>query len=203
MAYQLCSIVLAGGRSQRFGGNKLFATHPVFDDQTLLSFTVDQHQQLNGNDVWMIGGAYHDLLRPLATQLNVNYLHARQWQLGQSESIKVGVSEIFRYHNYTHGLIGLSDQPLVSAGHLLRLKSASMSSPNNVIVSRDNTLLSAPAIFPSAYFPALMALTGDKGAGGLIRELAQTHPQAITTVDASGLLSDIDTKAQWVDIQKA
>ena len=196
MAIHLCSLILAGGESRRFNGNKLLATHPLVKEHTLLSYTIEQHQQLNGNQVWLVGGAYHDVLRPLCRIQNVHYVHAKAWQKGQSESIRQGLSELYRHHNHTHWIIGLGDQPLVDASLLLKLKSMAAALPDTIIAASSNSVISPPVLFPRRYFSDLMALEGDKGAGALLASLRERDSTLVKLIDAGDKLVDIDTALQ-------
>lgn len=85
-------------------------------------------------------------------------------------------------------LIALGDMPRITVTHLTRILQATKD--DRAAASIDASTPMPPACFPRNLLPALAHLTGDHGAGRLVRDLPDT-----ALIPAPGLLCDIDTIA--------
>jgi molybdenum cofactor cytidylyltransferase len=86
-------------------------------------------------------------------------------------------------------LILLADMPFVTGDHLRALLDARVRAPDRaVFTAREDGRAQPPALFPRTLFPALMALSGDRGAKGLAGD-------ATRVAAPPRLLLDIDTPA--------
>lgn len=111
---------------------------------------------------------------------------------GIGSSIASGVSQI---PPQTHLLIMLCDQPLIPMTHFRALIRAATEQPEKIIASHYHGRPGVPAIFPALYHSALMQLTGDRGAKGLLDspaclELPLSHADAL----------DVDTAEAWATV---
>lgn len=105
----------------------------------------------------------------------------------QSDSLRAGVRAA-QALGATQLLITLADMPFVPVAHLRQLLELGQVAP---AASSDGLHALPPAVFPASHFAALCALSGDRGAGALIRDLPDTQLLALPP-DA---LRDIDTPA--------
>ncbi|AUH63213.1 nucleotidyltransferase family protein [Paracoccus zhejiangensis] len=102
----------------------------------------------------------------------------------QSDSLRAGIAAAGTPDRL---LIALGDMPLVSAELLDRVIAAC--TDDHASAGREaNGPPMPPACFPASWLPRLAELTGDQGAGRLLRDLP-----AGQIIDASGQLPDIDT----------
>ncbi len=104
----------------------------------------------------------------------------------QSESLRIGAARAEAL-GADQVLITLADMPLV--GHGVLAEVAAACNPERASAATDGARRSPPACFPRCQFAALQALSGDAGAGQLLRELPE---EALVKV-APRRLSDIDT----------
>lgn len=104
-------------------------------------------------------------------------------ETGQAESLRAGVAAA---DGSGRLLIALADMPFVTAAHLEAVLARCGAEGS---ASHDGARPMPPACFPASRFAALMALTGDRGAGGLLRHLP---PEALVAAP-EGMLMDIDT----------
>lgn len=86
-------------------------------------------------------------------------------------------------------LIALGDMPDVTATHLEQVMA--LARDGQPACSHDGAAMLPPACFPRAWLPRLTGLSGDQGAGRLLRDLAPDR-----AVAAPGLLRDIDRPDQ-------
>lgn len=87
-------------------------------------------------------------------------------------------------------LVVLGDQPAITPDDLQRLLAAWQRQPEHAAVSAYAQIIGAPCILPRSLFPALLELTGDRGAQAVLRTLPALH-----TVEMPNAALDIDTAA--------
>jgi CTP:molybdopterin cytidylyltransferase MocA len=83
-------------------------------------------------------------------------------------------------------LIALADMPLVDVDTLAAVLDTAR--VQGIAAASDGDLVMPPAAFATSRFPDLLALSGDRGAGAILRDLP-----AAARVPAPGRLADIDT----------
>ena len=189
----LCLIVLAAGRSRRFGDeNKLLAALPSPDSATasLLEASLKRfppalfHRRIlvvgpGDNDVTEIG-------RRSGFDIAVN--SAPEAGMGRSIAIGVGARA-----PCDGAMIALGDMPFVKPSTVKALaESFTASTGEMVIAPVFNQRRGHPVIFPRACFDALRKLDGDSGARRLIAANDGAGLLALP-VDDPGVLQDIDT----------
>lgn len=147
-------VLLAAGRGTRFGGGKLHAplagkplARHVADRLGCLPFSrliavcADATPDLPGFERVMLNPADEPL----------------------SRSIAAGIAAL---RDETSVLIALADMPLVPSAHFQALLAAF---DGDVVASGVGALTMVPAVFGARHFAALQNLTGDRGAGALLR----------------------------------
>lgn len=185
---RLGAVILAAGASARFEcGHKL-------------------HQQIAGHAVldWTLAGiaaapvvapivvaapgdtAAHALAAAHGMQVVVN----PRPELGMGSSIACGMAAL------PTGLAGvfvcLGDMPFISADTYRRLADAYRAAPARDIVAPSHAgIRGQPVLFGARHFPALLALSGDRGARDLIARAGEALMLVATT--DRGVVTDIDT----------
>lgn len=184
--------ILAAGCSQRYGGNKMLA--PLPGGQTLLGHCIEQCTPLSRLPIIVVSGAYHNALSQQPFAASVNLVQNTHWQQGMATSIHQAVQCVNRQPaDITHLLVTLGDLPLVTTQSLNSLWEVAQSEPQTIIASFWEGRATAPAIFPRCFWPLLTQLSGDSGAGVLLRDaMAQSPPACIPVPHAEAAL-DIDT----------
>lgn len=104
----------------------------------------------------------------------------------QSDSIRAGVLAAGKCNRL---LIALGDMPGITSTLLEQVLAAATDDIPSA--SRDSGPPMPPACFPTQWLPSLLNLRGDKGAGGLLRDI----PPKMQIL-SPGLLQDIDTVEQ-------
>ena len=167
----IAAVLLAAGEGRRFGGGKLLADvngRPMAACamDVLLEAPVDRRIAVVSDT--QVGA----LARDRGFEIVLNDAP----QLGLSRSISLGLAFA---QPCGAVLFAAADQPLLSVQSLKRLIAAYSTGGCGIACLRDGTHMGNPAVFSSAYFDELHALTGDRGAKGIIR----AHPEDVLAVD--------------------
>lgn len=175
---RVTAILLAAGRSERFGANKL--VQPLAGAQLVqhaartlsairfakrIAVVSDPSLELDGfgfSSAWV----------PKGKLLSV--------------SIAAGVAAALQ-SDCDACLIALGDMPLVPAAHFVALLDRHEGDVTATL-DPDGDVRTVPAIFSRTWFSALQSLSGDRGASGLLSRAALVEAE-------HGWLEDIDTPA--------
>jgi CTP:molybdopterin cytidylyltransferase MocA len=195
----VAAIVLAAGASLRLGRPKQLLQ---LGGETLLERAVRVAQAAGLHPVFGVV-APHAPEGPPGMVRVTNHQPAE----GMASSIRAGVKAMEMHSDRPHGpdgpdspavtgaIVLACDQPAVTAEHLRALAAEPRVPAASNYAGRNGT----PAYFPRAFFPALLALTGDKGA----RDLLQ--PDLLQPVRSVPLFQgeiDIDTVQDFARAEK-
>ncbi len=180
----LAVVILAAGKSQRFGSPKQIA---MMNGQSLINNCIQNCSKLNV-PIFVVLGANRELVKqqiqPCGSPLN--FINNPSFTQGLSTSIRAGV--IASLNKFDGLLFVTCDQVMVSFEDLNQLTSAWASEPHRMVSARYKGTIGIPAIFPKTSFHALTQLTGDKGAKSLLNSSPHCH-----VVDIESAAIDIDT----------
>jgi len=184
-------IILAAGTSSRLGSPKQLLS---YKGKNLLRHTVDEALETGCQSVFVILGANRDLLRNELKDKPVSIIENKGWQEGMASSIRSGVESITNTILRPDSIIFMvCDQPFVSSSLLLDLVNKKNETGMPIVASCYDDTRGTPALFHKSFYPALMKLTGDKGARKLIAE----NPDKVAIVAFPKGVTDIDTKADY------
>jgi molybdenum cofactor cytidylyltransferase len=105
---------------------------------------------------------------------------------GLSSSLKVGVASI--EHDFPSVMFLLGDQPMVNAALIDLLLRQFAQSEKSICVPAHRGTRGNPTLFGKPHYPAILNLTGDTGARGLIT----AHPNQVLTVEVPDPLVFLD-----------
>ena len=179
-------LILAAGRSQRFGSPKL--QHRLSpSDEPMIVHTIRRYQTVFAAPVVVID-RHDDTLRDIVTQAGARVVDNPTAEQGMSQSIVHGVSQT---PNSSGWLIALGDMPWVAESTLQQLFGEARA--DLIVVPRYQQRDGNPVLFGAQYFAQLTALTGDRG-GKAILQAPDAQVLRVTT-DDPGILRDVDTPA--------
>ena len=148
-------VILAAGKSVRFGANKLLAP---LAGKLLLEHTLDAIPTPCFSQV--VAVVSDPEVEALCRRHGVKTV---AYEGGpQSQSIRLGLEAV---QNAEGCLFVLGDQPLCSTGSIRRLVAAFQTQPQLVHRLAYQGQPSSPTLFPAHLFPALMELAGEHGGG--------------------------------------
>jgi molybdenum cofactor cytidylyltransferase len=179
----LCGLLLAAGRSVRFGTDKLL--HPLADG-TAVAVASARAMQACMPQVIAVVNRDNESLRIMLEAEGIEIATAPAVDPGTGTSIATGVAASPRAAGW---LVALADMPYVLPDTIARVLAA----------VANGALLAAPVYrgqrghpvgFGAGFRDALLALRGDEGA----RQILRDHPDALTLIDCddAGVVQDID-----------
>jgi molybdenum cofactor cytidylyltransferase len=181
----LAAIVLAAGRSQRFGAdNKLLAR---LADGPVIMHSVAAVTQAAFREVVVVTGDDHDAIADALHEYPVRLVRCEPDRSGIGYSIVAGVNALS--HHAIGVAILLGDMPLVRTSTLNALADAFLDADGKRIIHAAGPDGSQrnPVIWPRTSFPDLQKLSKDRGAKALIRDAV-----AVTVRDRLEFI-DVDT----------
>lgn len=171
-------LLLAAGASRRFGSaNKLLAQ---VEGRPLVRHAADAARAVTaGLHIVVTSDPEVEALMPDFRRVRVDP------GLPQSASLKAGVA-VAQALLADKVLVVLGDMPRVTTAFMEQVLARGGDMP---AAASDGERVMPPAYLPGAIFPALAELTGDQGAGAILRHL----PDSQRVLAPPGMLADIDT----------
>jgi molybdenum cofactor cytidylyltransferase len=187
-APRIAALILAAGRSTRFGGsNKLLADLdgvPVVRRVTQAAFAS------RARPVVVVTGHQSELVSESLKGLDVQFVHNPHYPKGLSTSLKAGIGAL--PPDVEGVIVCLGDMPRVDASHIDRLIAAFAPKEGRLIaLPVHNGKRGNPVLFGRALFAEMMDAEGDTGA----RHIIGTHADEVAEVDlgTDAIFADVDT----------
>ncbi|WP_102795279.1 nucleotidyltransferase family protein [Bowmanella denitrificans] len=190
---KVAGVILAAGNASRYGGIKQLA---ALDGRPMLLHCLSAYQDLGLAQTVVVLGAYADKIEPIMPDW-VDMVVNPDWQQGMGSSLASAIKWL--HSDISHVLVGLADQPDISALQLAALLKRAKQYKDCRIAAEYAQGPGVPAIFPSIDFAALAKLNGDKGAKALL--LAE--PSRLKTLPMVQAATDIDTQDELKQWQQA
>lgn len=179
---KLGCVIMAAGNARRFGKNKLAAQ---LQGRSLILRTLEVVPTELFHRVVVVT-QYPEILR-LAQDFHFAAVYNEHPDDGISYTIKLGLTGL---RDCDGVLFLVSDQPLLQRESISGLAQLWISCPDKIAALGHNGVRGNPCLFPSRFFPELMALSGDRGGNNVIRQ----HEEALILLEASAQeLTDVDT----------
>lgn len=183
------AIVLAAGASTRMAPrHKLLIKGPA--GRPMIERTVANVLTSSARPVVVVTGARDADIRAALAGMPVTFVHATDHAEGIAASLRAGIRALPA--TARAALVVLGDMPLVPGSVMDRLMAAySPTDGRSIVVPTFDGRAGNPVLWGAAFFPEILALTGDQGA----RRLLSRHAENIAHVDVTddGVLRDFDT----------
>ena len=229
--YSLAFVLLAGGESARYKGNKLLSEHPSSAlplIQHCINEVVSARNELtlaSSLPITVVSGKWHDSicaqLKRLAltpSQHSLSVAHNGNWAEGIASSIRTGIENVANVSlsqsrtdsglntKPTHVLFTLADLPSLNAQDFIRLINTSKAQPNNIVCSEWHMEGETNSrLTVPAIFPESMfsELVALKGDVGA-KLIIQKYAKVdrVTTVSIPNAQFDIDTPQDWDKLKR-
>jgi molybdenum cofactor cytidylyltransferase len=185
-----CSIViLAAGSSSRLGQPKQLLS---YRGRPLLRHAAEEALAAGIGPVYVVTGAFEELVRPSLDGLPVSLVGNPDWVQGMSSSIRAGVTAV-QQRDSAGLILALGDQPKIEARHYRALLRRQQESGQSIVASRYGASVGVPALFTPKGFPWLLALEGAQGCKGVIIG----HSEEASFLDCPEAEIDVDTPEDY------
>ena len=186
--------VLAAGAGTRFGapGEKLVAT---FSGKPLAQHAIDAAAGSSASRCSLVVGAGADRVLVAVDVRRLAVYPNSRWSTGIASSIVIAAQAHAEDDAF---VLMLADAPLVGSSDIDALIAAWLARPDRPAALRNRSVWGSPAIFPRATYPALLKLTGDRGAKGTILRSGR-----VTLVNASAntAFTDVDRRSDLTSLR--
>lgn len=177
-------VVLAAGASTRLGRPKQILR---FGDNYLIQHIINACLKSKFDKTAVVLGYHYAEIKASISAFNeISILHNKNWKIGISESIKMGLRHFSRMDAVGFCTV---DQVFLSSYHLDQLIKG-LDSHGDIISSHYNGNLGTPALFGRNYYPHILKeVTGDRGAKKILDKFS-THVKKVSFAEGH---IDIDT----------
>lgn len=184
---KVAAIVLAAGRSTRMAPrNKLLAE---IEGEAMVRRVARVAIASGASPVIVVTGHEAEGIADALRGLDVSLVHNPDYAAGMSTSLRAGLAALPA--GTSGALICLGDMPWVEVSILDALIAAfSVNGPQSICAPVHHGRRGNPLLWGAAYFPEMMALTGDAGAKSLLAR----HKAQIVEVEVAtdGIFADAD-----------
>ncbi|MBP2831863.1 nucleotidyltransferase family protein [Aquimarina sp. U1-2] len=191
-------LVLAAGASSRMVSVKQLLP---FGNSTVIGTILDKVCALQVGKLVVVTGAYPEIYMECKSKSEVLIpIHNRKWRNGMGSSIACGTHFMNRHFKEIKTLlVVLSDQPLLTVGHLKKLIQPFEDLHNDhpdAVATSHRFGRGVPAAFSHRLFPELRKLNDDIGAKSLLSKNTLDCHTIVPDFDTI----DIDTKEDYLNL---
>lgn len=184
------AIILAAGASRRYGEPKQLLP---LEGKTLLEHVLENASASRVGEVIVVLGCQAERIRPVLQASPTKVVCNESWELGQSASLQAGLRVV--NPSSQAAVFLLVDQPRIDHQIIDQVVDEFRHGRSPIVVPTFQEKWGNPVLFASAFFPELMALTGDQGG----RTVARKHLDSVKaiSVESAAILADIDTPEDY------
>jgi molybdenum cofactor cytidylyltransferase len=180
----IAGLLLASGASRRFGANKLLAP---LGGRALIRWSADALAS-GVDELFVVVPDDAPALRDALDGLAVRWVLNSEAESGMASSIRAGIGALSP--EITAAVVTLADQPLLDPGVVARIVARWHENRPRAVAASYADARGHPVLFGASLFPALMALSGDRGARSLLESLGD---ELVTVAIDTVLPLDVDT----------
>lgn len=184
------AILLAAGKSERMGENKLLLP---FGGRTVIQRTLDSLLASRAGEVIVVlGNKAQEINASIGNRRALSVLNPN-FAKGMSTSLVTGLGMVNQQARFI--IVALGDQPLITTKVYNQLIETALNSDKGIILPVCKGERGNPIIISTKYRAELLAQTGDIGG----RELLKAHPEDVVEVpvECEGVVININTKEEY------
>jgi molybdenum cofactor cytidylyltransferase len=180
------AVILAAGASSRLGQAKQLL---AIAGEPLLRRAVRIADEVGCQPIIVVLGFEADRMRSALADFRAIVAVNEDWRAGMGSSMRCGVETALQISPPEAILLMVCDQIRLSADVLRQLLRLRDLANYPITAARYSGRLGVPAVFSSIFFPDLLAVSGDRGARGIL----ERNAARVGAVDFLGGESDLDT----------
>ncbi len=185
-APRVAALVLAAGRSARMGGdNKLLAE---VDGVPLVLRAVNAALASRAASVTVVTGHEAERVKSALARRRLDIVHNPEFAEGMSTSLRRGLAAVPADTQAV--VVLLADMPRISAAHVDRLIEAFDPAQPAIVLPEKDGRRGNPILWPREFFAEMSAVSGDKGARGLLEKHAGRVQRL--ALDDEAIFLDVD-----------
>ncbi len=194
--FRPAAIILAGGRSQRFGAPKVLQSFRSVPFVTRLANQL-QKQQV-APMVLVLGHQAQAILTQIPQRHRFTIVENKEYPLGQFRSLQVGISQLPA--TVTGVVMCLVDQPHVSEATFHTLLQTAERHSNSIVIPRFDGKKGHPVFIPAKIFKKILEADARQTH---LRDIFRAHSKQVVTVevDDPAVLEDIDTPQKLAELE--
>lgn len=178
-------IVLAAGKSVRFGGNKLLA---FVSDRTLYQHTLERMKAFQDYPRFLVTA--YDEIAEYARKDGIEVVMNSKPEAGISHSVRLGLAACLeRYPDIQGILFSVCDQPNLKASTVQRILNTASLHKGQIVCAGHFGRTGNPVLWDRKYFGELAGLTGDNGGRQIMSgyrdkvQLVEAEPEELKDID--------------------
>jgi molybdenum cofactor cytidylyltransferase len=158
----VAGIILAAGKASRFGEAKQLL---LWQGKPLVWHAAQCALKAGLSPVFVVIGAYSEMIKAALSGLNIEMVHNRNWQQGQGTSVSTGVKALPSQSGAAIFL--LADQPFTPEKLIRELIETHTNNLSQIVAPWIDGRFANPVLFDRYLFPDLANLSGDDGGRSL------------------------------------
>ena len=180
-------IILASGFSRRMGQNKLLMK---INNKEIIRTVIQEIKKSNITKIILV--ARDENVIKIGIEENITVIKNNNSDLGQSESIKLGVKEANPENDF---MFFCGDQPFLDKDSINKLIEESRKCEENIIIPKVKEKYGNPVIFPRRFKYELENLKGDIGG----KQIINNNKKIVKYIEIDNelFLKDIDTIEEY------
>ncbi len=185
----VAAIVLAGGKSRRFGTSKLL--HPWAAGRTIIEASLSAPLGASLQRVIVVTGAYHAELSVILQEYPVQVVHNPEWEVGMSTSVKAGLRALEADGAPDAFIMCLGDQPMLPSSVITDLVARYRSGGSRMVAPAIGDERKSPVLLDWSLVPEFLAIEGDEGGRSVVKRHARD--MALIQYSEADWFRDIDS----------
>jgi molybdenum cofactor cytidylyltransferase len=188
-------VVLAAGLSRRMGAHKLLLP---LGDRPVVAHVVSAALAAHPRPIVVVLGHEAARMRAALPPGDLVVVENPAFATGLSASLRAGLQAL--PPEVTGAIVALGDQPLLTSTHLNRLAEVAQASGARILAASYGGRRGNPVYFARAYFPELLAVTGDEGG----RAVMARHPGEVALCELGDARAglDMDTPEDYARVRE-
>ena len=189
-------IVLAAGKSSRFGSNKLLSET---DGEAMIQRVVRTSLASRASEVVVVAGFEEDKIRHALQCCECRVVSNPEFEKGQTSSVIAGVNSVKKHANAAMILPG--DVAFIKAEQIDKVIDEYNLAPSSIVVASYRGRMGHPILFDHALFDEMLKITEEKAG---LKEVVNRHRSEIRRIEVESreILVDIDIPYDLRSLEK-